>query len=306
MYAAIDVGSNTLRMLIGRCGSGGLEPLLYRQQITRLAGGYNAEKGLARESIERTLSAFSEYAEILQQQGVEQVRAVGTAALRRAVNGRHLGNLIRLKTRLELEIISGKEEARLSSAGVLSVLDPVPQTVLIVDIGGGSTELVFYHRGEILFSNSYALGVVQLCEEMPEAEHRLAFIKDMVVKFSSDLLHAGVPPSALGDCRLVGTAGTVTSLAALHLQLAEYDRSLINNHHLDTCWLKSMLQQLQLLEVAEREKLPGIEPGRGDLIIPGLELLISLCEYFQQPSIGVADAGLLEGVLLDFCRHRVD
>lgn len=306
MHAAIDVGSNTLRMLIGRCRSGNFEPVLYRQQITRLAGDYCPEKGLARESIERTLSAFSEYAGILQQQDVEQVRAVGTAALRRAVNGKHLANLVKLKTRIELEIISGKEEARLSSAGVLSILDPAPQTVLIIDIGGGSTELVFHDQGDILFSKSYDLGVVQLCEEMPEAEPRRSFIKDMVVKFSSDLLHAGVPPSALGRCRLVGTAGTVTSLAALHLQLVEYDRSLINNHQLQTCWLISLLEQLQLMTIAEREKLPGLESGRGDLIIPGLELLISLSQYFKQASIGVADAGLLEGIMLDFCRHSVD
>ena len=306
MYAAIDDGSNTLRMLIGRCRAGGFEPVLYRQQITRLAGGYCPEKGLARESIERTLSVFSDYAEVVQEQGVEQVRVVGTAALRRAVNSQHLVNLIKLKTRLELEIISGKEEARLSSAGVLSVLDPALQTVLVIDIGGGSTELVFYDQGEVLFSKSYDLGVVQLCEEMPEAEPRRSFIKDMVVKFSSDLLHAGVLPSALGRCRLVGTAGTVTSLAALHLQLAKYDRSLINNHQLQTCWLMSLLEQLQLMTVAERENLPGLEPGRGDLIIPGIELLISLSQYFQQASIGVADAGLLEGILLDFCRHSVD
>lgn len=306
MYAAIDVGSNTVRMLIARCGSGGIEPVLYQQQTTRLAGGYCTEKGLARESIERTLSAFSGFAEILQQQDVERVRVVGTAALRRAVNGQHLVNLVKLKTRLELEIISGREEARLSAAGVMSVLDPAPETVLIVDIGGGSTELVLYDSGTILFSNSYPLGVVQLCEEMPEVEHRQSFIRDMVVKFSSDLLHAGVTPLALGRCRLVGTAGTITTLAALHLRLTEYDRSLINNHRLDTCWLMAILEQLLPLKVAERERLPGIESGRGDIIIPGLELLIALCRYFRQPSIGVADAGLLEGILLDFCPHRAD
>ncbi|MDX2479526.1 MAG: hypothetical protein QNK24_04220, partial [Desulfuromusa sp.] len=194
MYAAIDVGSNTVRMLIGRCTATGIKTEIYRQRITRLGGNYVEGRGLAPDSLERTLSAFSDYTDILQGMNIKKVRVVGTAALRRAENSQHLVNLIKLKTRMRLEIINGREEARLSSAGVLSSIDPCPETSLIIDIGGGSTEFVFYDKQRMLFTHSYPLGVVQLCEEMPEAEQRIAFIEDMIDKFSADLIYAGITP----------------------------------------------------------------------------------------------------------------
>jgi len=302
LYAAIDVGSNTLRMLIGRCTDSSVLAESYQQQITRLGGGYCEESGLARESIDRTLAAIYSFHEIILQNQVEQVRLVGTAALRRAVNAQHLVNLIKMKTRLELEIISGKEEARLSAAGVLSVLKPLPQTALIVDLGGGSTEIVLYDDQQVRFSCSYPLGVVRLQEEMPDTQDRQLYLQDMVVKISSDLLHAGISPLLFSRCELIGTAGTMTTLAALDLSLENYDRQQVNNHRLRLDWLQATQQRLLALSVPERETLPGFEPGRGDIIIPGLELVIALCRYFKQQAIRVSDAGLLEGILLDFYR----
>ncbi len=301
LRAAIDVGSNTLRMLVGRCLADSLQPELYQQKITRLAGDYLPGRGLAQGSMERTLSAFTDYANLLEEQRVEQVRVVGTAALRRAENSQHLIKLIKLKTRLQLEIISGEEEARLSAAGVLSALEPCPEVVMIFDIGGGSTELIFCKDKQILFSSSYPLGVVQLCEELPDTEHRLQYLANMVVKFSTDILYAGISPELLTRCQLIGTAGTVTTLAAMNMQMTEYDRSRINNQQLSKSWLERTLKKLYEMTVAERESLPGLEPGRGDLIVPGLELILALCRFYKKESILVADAGLLEGILLDFC-----
>ena len=299
MFAAIDVGSNTVRMLIARLAEGKLEPVTYQQKITRLAGGFDPAIGLASPSMERTLAVFSGFMELIQRHPVEKVRAVGTAALRRAENAQHFANLVKLKTRLSLEIISGQEEARLSSAGSLSVMQPVPQHALLVDIGGGSTEIVFVADGNILFASSYPLGVVQLSEEMPCAERRREFLSDMVVKFSSDLLHSGITPEQLLGCELVGTAGTMTTLAAFNLKMHEYDRIRINNHLLAADWLKDTLAELSRLSVQQREELPGFEPGRGDVILPGLELIAVLCSYLEKPHVRVADAGLLEGILLD-------
>ncbi|SHI44751.1 Ppx/GppA phosphatase [Malonomonas rubra DSM 5091] len=306
MYAAIDIGSNTVRMLIGECKQNGLQPRLYQHQITRLAGGYQPEIGLARESIDRTLAVVSEFARIAADYGVEKIRAVGTAALRRAENGQHLVNLVKMKTRLPLEIISGDEEARLSATGVLSVLKPTPQTALIVDIGGGSTELVFQDWHEVVHSCSYPVGVVQLSEEMPHAESRRQHVKNLVVKFSTDMLRSGVSPLQLAGVQLIGTAGTFTTLAALDLKMSEYDRSRINNHQLNLDWLLATQDRLDGMSIAEREQLPGFEPGRGDVIMPGLEMIIALCQYLKQQSIRVADSGLLEGLLLDFCADRSD
>lgn len=303
MYAAIDVGTNTVRMLIGRCTEAGIQPEFYQQKITRLGGGYVQGKGLASESIERTFCAIDDFLLGLKEKGVASVRIVGTAALRRAENSQHLLNLVRLKTRQQIEIITGAEEARLSAAGVLSVISPQPESCLIFDIGGGSTEIVFCQGRQIQFSASYPVGVVALCEEMPEPEPRREHLADMVVKFATDLLRAGISPLQLSQCQLIGTAGTMTTLAALNLQLNNYDAQQINNHRLPYNWLEKSLKNLNRLTIAEREALPGVESGRGDLIIPGLELVLALCCYFKQSTVVVSDAGLLEGILLDYCPH---
>jgi len=303
LHAAIDVGSNTVRMMVGCCTATGIQTKLYQQKITRLGGGYALGKGLASESIERTLFAIADFVQTLEEEKVKSLRIVGTAALRRAENSQHLVNLVRLKTRQSLEVISGTEEARLCAAGVLSVVDPQPEACLVFDIGGGSTEIAFCVGNKIQFSCSYPVGVVSLCEEMPEIESRREHLSDMVVKFSTDLLRAGVSPVKLSNCQLIGTAGTMTTLAALNLHLENYDAEQINNHRLTFNWLETTLKNLNRLSIAEREALPGIEPGRGDLIIPGLELVLALCRYFQRPDIQVSDAGLLEGILLDFCAH---
>jgi len=300
LLAAIDMGSNTLRMLIASLHGDCLNPDLYCQQITRLAGGYRPGTGLAQKSMNNTLAVISEYADLLQSKQVVQVRVVATAALRRAENAQLLVNLIKLKAGLNVEIITGQEEAQLSFAGVMSALVPVPKVALIIDIGGGSTELIFSTAGKVLFSRSYPLGVVQLCEEWPESPARNTYLADMIVKFSSDLLHAGITPQQLSACQIVGTAGTVTSLAALDLEMTDYDRNRVNNHQLDLSWLEGTLARLNTLSIPEREALPGLEPGRGDLIIPGLELVIALCRYLKKPSLLVSDSGLLEGILLDF------
>ena len=168
MQAAIDVGTNTVRLLLGRVENGRVVPHLYHRVITRLGGGATLEKGLAPEAMERTLSALKEIAGIMSASGVSHCRGVGTEALRKAVNGKIFVERIRSRTGLSLEIIDGEEEARLSALGVLSELDPRPESCLIFDIGGGSTEFILWQRGDILFQKSYPLGVVSLCENYSE------------------------------------------------------------------------------------------------------------------------------------------
>ena len=146
MLAAIDAGSNTLRLLVGKVTNGRVLPEFYLRRISRLAGGFTHNEGLSPEARERTLIAFQEFAETCRQAEVKQVRAIGTAAFRQAVNGEHFAREIREITQLPLEIISGGVEAEYMASGVLSALDPMPPHALIVDIGGGSTEFVLCSR----------------------------------------------------------------------------------------------------------------------------------------------------------------
>ena len=298
MQAAIDVGSNTVRMLIGECRDNMLYPEKYYRSISRLAGGFSPQNELADESMERTLDVLNRYSKILQSSGVADVRVVGTAALRRAVNRQLFVDRVQTETGLVIEIIDGAEEARLMARGVLSVVQPVPAAAVIFDIGGGSTEFVCVQQGMIKFQQSYALGVVQLSEGFSTVQQRNNYVAQVVSRFVAML--AGHDLLAQ-PYQLIGTAGTLTTLAAMHLQLAEYDARLINNHVIPAGYLRTLQLKLQAMSEFERENLIGMEKGRGDLILPGLDIVLQLLERFELKELKIADSGLLEGVLLESC-----
>lgn len=299
MLAAIDAGSNTLRLLIGNASDGRVFPELYLRRICRLAGGFSQEEGLSPEAMERTLLAFQEFAEVCKLHHVEQVRAVGTAAFRQAVNGDAFSRAVTAKTLLPLEIISGEKEAETMTAGVLSALDPVPENSLIIDIGGGSTEFVLCAGRTVVWSFSLALGVVHLTETYKDPEDRQLAIANSVSTLHDKLVrvckHNQIEPESLS---LVGTAGTVTTLAALDLKMSSYDWRMINNYTMTLAKLAHWQELLLPLSVAEREALPGMEEGRGDLIIAGIEIVLALMQKLNSGALTVSDFGILEGLLL--------
>ena len=300
MRASIDVGTNTVRLLIAQVRDGKIEAHLRFRRITRLGGGFSAQGGLSPASVERTLDALKEIASILKEQDLSQVRAAATAVVRSAPDGRAFVEKVRLETGIDLEVIDGFREAQLSAGGVLTALSPIPRSCLIMDIGGGSTEFLLYGGEKVFFSRSYPLGVVSLCENQPspgEQQHR---IDEVVALFLRHLLEAGVDGAALDPTApLVGTAGTVTTLAALKLGLTEYDPFKVNNLVLTAEELERMLHFLTPLSTREREALSGMEKGRGDLIVPGLRIVLSVLKATGRDRMVVSDAGLLEGLILD-------
>ena len=299
MLAAIDVGSNTIRMLIGDCRNGTIVPRSTHREIVRLAGDFSVQTGLAEASMHRALTTLESFQNFISSEDVSRVRVVGTAILRSAKNQQLFIDNIFSVTGLKIEVIDGAEEAILTTSGVLSVVDPVPKLAVVIDIGGGSTELVCLIDGRIRFQESYPLGVVRLCEECFSDFERQQQIDTVIERFAESLKSFGLADQ---QYQLIGTAGTITTLAAIHLQLKEYDASLINNHELSTDWLQELQQSLKLLSVVERDSLIGMESGRGDLILPGLQILLTLTRSLQLSGLKVADSGLLEGVMLGDCR----
>jgi exopolyphosphatase/guanosine-5'-triphosphate,3'-diphosphate pyrophosphatase len=297
MRAAVDVGTNTVRLLLGEERDGRVVPARYYRRITRLGGGFTSEMGLSPQAMERTLSALTEIGEILRSSGVNTVRAVGTAALREAPNGVSFAEKIRSAARIPLEIIDGIEEATLCARGVLSALSPRPDHCLIFDIGGGSTEFILTRGSEPIFQRSYPLGVVRLCEQVPSLDQQTVRIGQILERFQADLAVAGWERVAAGST-LVGTAGTVTTLAALQLEMTQYDWRRVNNLVLGVEDLKRMASRLAPLSSEERESLPGMEKGRGDLILPGLGIVLGILEHFGRSQVTASDFGLLEGALL--------
>ncbi len=301
MLAAIDVGSNTVRMLIGKVVDGKVIPERYERKITRLKGQQTA-KGLAPASMERTLSALRDLIDISSRYNLSAMQIVGTEALRSAVNGRQFAEKVHDSLGVELQIINGQTEARLSAAGVLSVVDPVPERCVIVDIGGGSTEIVVVDRSEVVFSESLTLGVVQLAE-INSRDAGEALLLGATGQIRDQLATAGLLDLAADPATaLIGTAGTMTTLAAIDMEMASYDWRRVNNHRISAERVGDILSRLQPLTPQEREKVAGMEAGRGDLIIPGIQILQRLMSTLAKKTFVVSDFGLLEGLLLQLSK----
>ena len=301
--AVIDVGSNTIRMVIGDCCDGLLVPQRYERDIVRLAGDFTSQSELAEASMERAFATLKSFRNILVKEKISTIRVIGTAALRRAANQQLFLDKLYTKTNFRLEVITGDEEAQLTARGALSVIKPAVDAAIIIDIGGGSTEFICAIDEQIYFQKSYPVGVVRLCEEFSSAAARHEAISQIVDDFFSQLEKLNLNQF---DYKYIGTAGTVTTLAALDLALVDYDAHKINNHQLSVCYLKILKEQLDLLSVAEREKLAGMEEGRGDLILHGLDILLTILNKRQVLSLIVADAGLLEGAFLKLCTTNAD
>jgi exopolyphosphatase/guanosine-5'-triphosphate,3'-diphosphate pyrophosphatase len=327
-YASIDIGTNTLRLLIAEPEPSGLRPILYKRVITRLGGGYTEDTGIKRESAERTIMALEGFKRAIEDHGVSKVFAVATSVVRRAVNRDWFLSEALKRAGLNISVIGGIEEARLSVLGVLSVIGSGDGGErFVVDIGGGSTEFILTRGSEVLGTWSMDMGVVHLTEDHlksdPPEEVELEAMEEEIGKVISELKERmkrdirvslgavsdrtvpdrTVPDRTVQDRTvLVGTAGTITTLAALDQDLSSYDPDKINNHTLTRDAVTSMYERLSRLKLSEREKILTLEKGREDLIIPGSSIVLSVMDSFGFDKMKVSDAGLLEGLILRECQ----
>lgn len=309
--ASIDIGSNTLRLLVaGAVPGAGLRPLLYRRAVTRLGGGFSETRGIAPVAAERTISALEGFVREARGLGAESIRAVATSAVRRAANRESFIEEIRKRTGLDVRVISGDEEAALTLKGVLSEIKLPRERLLVMDVGGGSTEYIASTGRRAEGQWSLEMGVVRLAEgflrgDPPERES-LAAIEGAILDFLKDLKKLmerdGVSPelySCLSGAAFVGTAGTVTTLAAIDLEMEEYRREAVNGHVLSKDRVAGLYKDLSGLTLGERKKIKGLEPGREDLIIPGAAITLLTMDAFGFDRMTVSDSGLLEGILIE-------
>lgn len=336
--AAIDIGTNSVLLSIAsRRGDGTLQIELDRCTITRLGQGVDKTRRLDPAAVERTLRCLSEYAELLATRDIDRLEVVGTSALRDAAS--HRDFLDRAKTLLGVEprVIAGVDEATLSFRGALSDLT-VSGRVLVVDIGGGSTEVIV---GEVTPEGPRAdehtsldLGCVRLTERYvssdPPRSAALAQIRESTQAGLNSLGFAVYSdpstPTALSENResthlgssslgtaahcgaLVAVAGTATTLAAIDLGLREYDGARVHGHTLSRQRLESLVRQLAALPHAERTALPGMEPRRADVIVAGGVMLATVLEVFDRDEVVVSDRGvrfgLLESMLEELARQK--
>lgn len=302
--AAIDFGTNTARLLIAEQVSGKLVPVLVKREVVRLGGGFTDEFGLSEEACQRGLACLKNFSGIISDYGVRDVRASATSAVRDAVNGSTFVAQVYDETGIRLAVIDGDVEARLTLKGVLSGLDSESDMLVVVDVGGGSTEFTVSAHGSPVFIQSMPIGVVRLTEGFCSTDsmrERVRIVTDQLVHelASSDI---AVPEGT----ELVGTAGTATTLAAIMMEMTEYDYRKVNNYTVSRVDIDGIYQRLVKLSPQERLAVKGLEKGREDLIIAGMIILMSIMDRFGFQILKVSDFGLLEGLVLsgpESCRE---
>lgn len=304
-YAALDLGTNNCRLLIARPQGDGFAVVDAFSRIVRLGEGLAHSGALSDAAIERTIAALRVCADKLKRRNVTLARSVATEACRRASNGASFIARVLEETGIHLDIISAEEEARLAVLGCHALLEPGSGPALVFDIGGGSTELVLVDADttvpRVRDWHSAPWGVVSLTESAGggnTAEERARAYKRMrTLVVESFAPFAARLPRPTGVPRLLGTSGTVTTLASVHLGLERYDRSQVDGLIAPAAAMRTISQELAGMSLAERAKLPCIGRERADLVVAGCAILEGILDLWPAERLGVADRGIREGIL---------
>jgi len=305
-YAAIDLGTNNCRLLIAKPSADGFVVVDAFSRIVRLGEGLSATGALSDVAIDRAISALSVCADKLRRRQVTLARSVATEACRRAVNGQEFIERVYRETGIALDIISAQEEARLAVLGCHALLEPGDGPALIFDIGGGSTELVLVDSSgpvpRIIDWLSAPWGVVSLTESEPiepgsrqARAQAYANMRARVAESFSPFAHR--LPEGGGAARLLGTSGTVTTLASIHLELPRYNRQMIDGLIVPIESMRGITKRLSCMTLEERRALPSIGAERADLVVAGCAILEGILDIWPAERLGIADRGIREGIL---------
>jgi exopolyphosphatase / guanosine-5'-triphosphate,3'-diphosphate pyrophosphatase len=304
-YAALDLGTNNCRLLIARPSEDGFVVIDAFSRIVRLGEGLAATGRLSDEAMDRAVAALAICADKLRRRHVTLVRSVATEACRRASNGREFIDRVFAETGLKLDIISAEQEARLAVTGCSALLEPGDGPALVFDIGGGSTELVLIDTTAtvptVLDWHSTPWGVVSLTEHAGGGEgadgraaayaRMRALVADSFAPFAARL------PANVDRPRLLGTSGTVTTLASVHLGLSHYDRAAVDGLIAPAAAMRAISQSLAHMSPAERAQQPCIGTERADLVVAGCAILEAILDIWPAERLGIADRGIREGIL---------
>jgi exopolyphosphatase/guanosine-5'-triphosphate,3'-diphosphate pyrophosphatase len=315
-YAALDLGTNNCRLLVARPARPGFRVVDAFSRIVRLGEGLAASGALSEEAMERSLEALKICADKIAARRIAAGRYVATEACRQASNCDAFLARVREEVGLEIEIISSTEEARLVVAGCAPLLNPRIPYAVVFDIGGGSTEIVWlrlwsgYHRRrrpQILGSVSLPFGVVTLTDRFGGAEVSPATYRAMVAETIAALAPFERTQDILrhvrtGRVQMLGSSGTVTTLAGIHLALPRYTRALVDGSVLTFEQISVVSTHLAGLDLAGRAANPCVGRERADLVLSGCAILDAICATWPVGRLRVADRGVREGILLDLMR----
>jgi len=316
-YAALDLGTNNCRLLIARASGESFKVIDSYSRVVRLGKGLTASGRLSDESMEAAIEALTVCQKKMKARRVKRWRCVATEACRKAENGQDFLARVKSEVGINLEVISPRVEARLAVMGCLNLIDPTKDVVLVIDIGGGSTELswvdirrlrdpqgkVRVYRPPISAWASLPVGVVTLSERVPEHEDRAVWYEDLKQVVRDEIVKAGCETRftnsfKAGRGHLIGTSGTITSLAGIHLKLPYYQRDKV-----DGLWLRltdavRVARDMASRSPEERALEPCIGEDRARLLVAGCAITDVLCEMWPSKMVRVADRGLREGMLM--------
>ncbi len=300
--AVVDIGTNSTRLLVAEVDAAARQvtaELARESVVTRLGQGVDATGALAPEAMDRVFAVLDRYRTLIDAHAVEATTAVLTSAVRDASNGPAFTEAVRTRYGLEARRIPGELEARLTFLGATSERAD-PTALVVVDIGGGSTEFVVGHGGRVDFFTSVQAGVVRMSERHlhtdPPRPAELAALADDV----RAVIAAGVPPAVRGSVDAgIAVAGTATQSAAIALALEPYDPTRVHGHVLDVAVLDELLGRLAALPEAERRAVPGLHPDRAPTIVAGVLMLAECARAFGLERVEVSEHDILRGAALD-------
>ena len=302
--AGVDIGTLTCRLLIADLSiNQRLIEVRSERRILRLGEGVDQTKQLSVAAMDRVVQCLKEWQEMIAVSSVNAVAVVATSAVRDAENRDEFLDRVKREAGFEVELISGEEEARRTMLGIRSGLPIGVTDGLALDIGGGSTEFILDCPGQPPIVRSIDIGVVRLCERLihhdPPTDGEVRQAREWVARETKAAV-AGM--HSYHTATFVGTAGTVTSLAAMAQKLSIYQPARIHNYRLQLDTIQDLEQTLLSLKKADRAGLPGLEKGREEVIAAGAIIIRTIMETLGMPSVLVSDLGLREGVLIDLAR----
>jgi len=299
-FAAIDIGTNTILLLIAELGeSGTFRVLDDRAEITRLGAGVDRTRRIGSEGEGRSIQVLKGYLERCGNLGVEEIAAVGTSALRDARNAEDFKARLKQELGLDLRVLSGEEEAAYSYLAVQRGLALEGKEILVVDVGGGSTEFIWGRGGALRRSISLNLGSVRLTERFlisdPAREEECAQLTVAIDRGLQPLVKDWEVEGKFDT--MVGIAGTFTTLAAIEKGLRQYSHSEVHGSCLSRAEVERQIQLFKEKTVAERKEIPGLEPKRVDVILAGTLLIDRIMALFRIDQVTVSDQGIRYGLL---------
>jgi exopolyphosphatase / guanosine-5'-triphosphate,3'-diphosphate pyrophosphatase len=294
--AVVDVGSNSSRLLVGDVADGKVSQVERRSTVTRLGRGVDLSGRLSAEAIEDACAAIGEYVALLRELDAEVVEAIATSAVRDAENGSAFVAELRERFALSARVLDGEEEARLTYLGATSENVPAEPT-LVIDIGGGSTELIVGTGSDISFHTSMQAGVVRHTERHIASDPPTAVELESLAADARGLIEAAVPPGIRARAG-IAVAGTPTSLAAIELELEPYDPTRVHGHVLALPEIQRMLSRLASAPLAERVEIAGMHPDRAPTIVAGVVILVETMRAFGLERIEVSEHDILYGAAI--------